>query len=211
MSVESLRRLGRPDQQASEELVRHIVDTAARLFIAQGYPATSIEQIAAAAGSGKQTIYRRFTSKEGLFIAVIDRQTHRLVEQAEAAGAPCADPVEALRESCRRLFDFAVMPDMIRLHRILVAEASRFPDVGEYVLTNCMAPFRALLNRQLLAAMETGQIRRADPTLVQALLRGLVTGWPVQQSLLGSEPFDSEHERDTFFEAAWALFLGGVR
>ncbi|HLY59012.1 MAG TPA: TetR/AcrR family transcriptional regulator [Stellaceae bacterium] len=211
MSIEPLRRTGRPDQQASEELVRHIIDTATRLFIAHGYPATSIEQIAAAAGSGKQTIYRRFASKENLFIAVISRQTQRLAEQAEAAGAPCADPVEALRESCRRLFDFALMPDMIRLHRILVAEVSRFPDVGEYVLTNCMAPFRDLLNRQLLAAMDAGRIRRADPALVQAMLRGLVTGWPVQQYLLGSEPFASERERDTFFAAAWALFLGGVR
>jgi AcrR family transcriptional regulator len=211
MRADPVRRLGRPDQQASEELVRHIVDTAARLFIQQGYAATSIEQVAAAAGSGKQTIYRRFTSKEGLFTEVISERARRLLEVAEAAEASAVDPIEALKESCRLYFDFVQKPASIQLHRILVAEVVRFPGLGDHVIQNCREPFKALLRRLLQAAMDAGQIRQADPYLTLALLGGLLTGWPVQNALLGREPFGSPEESDAYFEAAWGLFLRGAQ
>jgi AcrR family transcriptional regulator len=211
MRVEPLQRCGRPDQQASEELVRNIVDTAARLFIEQGYSATSIEQVAAAAGSGKQTIYRRFASKEGLFTEVINRQGQLLLGDVETAEAQFASPLEALRHSCRRVFDFALMPDMIRLHRILVAEVPRFPELGEYVLNRSMASFRARLSRFLIEAMDAGEIRAADVDLTQSIMHSVLTGWPTQQYLLGREPFRTQRERDAYFEAAWNIFLNGAR
>jgi AcrR family transcriptional regulator len=211
MTANPVRRLGRPDQQASEELLRHIVETAARLFVSQGFAATSIEQVAAAAGSGKQTIYRRFASKEGLFAEVINARAHRLLEMAEAAEATCADPIAALKEICRQLFDFVLTPDAIQLHRILVAESVRFPEMGEHVLNNCMGPFKALLRRLLQSAMDAGQIRRMDPELAHAFLSGLQTGWPTQQALLGREPFGSPEARDAYFEESWSLFTRGMR
>jgi AcrR family transcriptional regulator len=48
-----------------------LVETAAKLFTDQGYDATSIDQIAALAGIGKQTIYRRYPTKDHLFKAVL--------------------------------------------------------------------------------------------------------------------------------------------
>jgi AcrR family transcriptional regulator len=211
MSADPVRRLGRPDQQASEELVRHIVGVAARLFIAQGYAATSIEQIAAAAGSGKQTIYRRFTSKEGLFTEVINQQGRRLLEVSEAARASGAEPIEALKEVGRQLFDFVLAPDTIQLHRIMVAETVRFPELGDYVLNNCMEPFRALLNRLLVEAMDAGQIRRMDPQVAHSLMASVLTGLPSKQALLGREPFASREEREAYFDEAWALFRRGLQ
>jgi AcrR family transcriptional regulator len=210
MSLDPVRRLGRPDQQASEDLVRHIVETATRLFIGQGYAGTSIEQIAAAAGSGKQTIYRRFTSKEGLFTEVINEQCRRLLEVAEAAGATGPDPVGALKEACRQLFDFVLMPDTVQLHRILVAEVVRFPELPDYVLNNCLGPFKALLKRLLQTAMDAGQIRKVDPDLAHALLTSLLTGFPTQHVLLGRAPFASPDARDAYFEEGWALFIRGM-
>ncbi len=211
MNAETPKRSGRPDQQASEELLRHIVDTATRLFIDQGYAATSIEQIASAAGSGKQTLYRRFVSKEGLFTEVINRQGQRLVDLAVTTGEAVDNPVVALKESCRLLFDFVLTPDMIRLQRILVAEISRFPDLGEKVLDNCMSPFKDMLNRLLGAASHAGAIHTANLDLTHNLMIGLMTGWPVQQALLGRPVFETEADREAYFEAAWALFLRGAQ
>jgi AcrR family transcriptional regulator len=210
MAGEPQRRMGRPDQQASEELVRHIADTAARLFIDQGYAATSIEQIAAAAGSGKQTIYRRFGSKTGIFHEVVNRNTRRLVEVAETAGLAHEDPIMALKESCRLLLDFMLQPDMVSLHRMLIAEALRFPELGEYVLETCMRPFDDLLRRQLAAAREARRIAVADVDRTFALLGGLLTGWPVQHSLLGRKVFKTQAEQDAYFDDAWMLFARGV-
>lgn len=210
LNAEPLRRAGRPDQQASEELARHIIATAARLFIDQGYAATSLEQVAAAAGCGKQTLYRRFASKEGLFTEVINSQGQKLLAIAEAAETTCPDPIEALKESCRLLFDFVLQPDMVRLHRILVAEVGRFPNLGEFVLENCLGPFKALLKRLLQAAVEDGRIQIADIELAHALMTSVMTGWPNQYALLGRDPFDSPQARETYFEAAWSLFIRGA-
>ena len=210
MSIQTPRRVGRPDQQASEELVRRILDAAARLFVNQGYADTSIEQIAAAACSGKQTIYRRFSSKERLFMEVISRQAERLLEVARAAESRRANPIDALKESCRLLLEFALHPDMVRLHRILVAEVERFPNLGEYVLDNCMSPFKAVLERLLRAAMDAGQLREMDVALAYALLSSLVTGWPIRRAMLSSGRLDRREDRDAFFEAAWGLFLRGA-
>jgi AcrR family transcriptional regulator len=211
MTAHPVRRLGRPDQQASEELVRHIVETATRLFIEHGYPATSIEQIAAAAGSGKQTIYRRFTSKEGLFIAVINQTTRRLLEAAGAAAcASGADPTAALKAACREYFDFVQTPDVILLHRILAAEAVRFPKLNE-ILPECVEPFHTLLNRLITEAMDAGKLRKADSELTRLLLVSLLTGQPVQQATIGIELFGSADERDVYFDEAWDLFMRGMR
>lgn len=210
MTKDTPRRAGRPDQQASETLARHIVDTAARLFIDQGYAATSLEQVAAAAGSGKQTLYRRFGSKTGLFNAVIARNTQRLVEIAEAKAPQHADPVESLKESCRLMLEFMLQPDLVSLHRILIAEALRFPELGEFVLETCMRPFDDLLRRQLAAAAAAQQIAVKDLDRPFALMSGLMTGWPVQLALLGRQAFKTQAEQDAFFEDAWALFERGV-
>lgn len=211
MSVETPRRIGRPDQQASEELVRHIIDKATRLFIEQGYPATSIEQVAAAAGSGKQTIYRRFGSKEGLFQAVLKRQADRLVELALAAETRRPNPVDALKESCSSFLDYVLQPDMVKLQRVLVAEVGRFPGLGDYLLQTCMRPFKELLQRQIKAAMDAGQLRAMNVELAFALVCSVTTGGPTQQAKLGVDPFEGlEGGRDAYFEAAWELFLKGA-
>jgi AcrR family transcriptional regulator len=211
MTAHPVRRLGRPDQQASEELVRHIVETATRLFIEHGYPATSIEQIAAAAGSGKQTIYRRFTSKEGLFTAVINQRVRRLLEAAGAAAcASGADPTAALKAACREYFDFMLQPDAIRLHRILAAEAVRFPNLSESIL-EWVEPFHILLNRLLTRAMDVGKLRKADPELTRYLLTSLLVGQAKHNAVVGIEPFRSADARDVYFEEAWDLFMRGMR
>jgi len=210
MSVEPLRRVGRPDQQASEELVQHIVATAARLFIRQGYAATSIEQIAAAAGSGKQTIYRRFVSKDALFIEVINRRGQRLTEMARAARATGASPLGSLRGIARLMLDFMLDPEMIGLHRVLIAEASRFPDTVAAVHENCSKPIQDLLQAALRDAERAGQIHFDDVEQTQMQMIGLVTGGPLQKTLIGQPPFTSPAERDAYFETAWKVFLHGV-
>jgi AcrR family transcriptional regulator len=57
-----------------------LVDAADRLFVSGGFHATSLDQIAAAAGYTKGAVYSNFDSKEDLFFAVYERR----VAEAEA-------------------------------------------------------------------------------------------------------------------------------
>ncbi len=92
------RRIGRPGQQASEDLLRHILQVARDLFVKNGFAGTSLDQVASISGSGKQTIYRHFASKESLFLAVIRGEMLRLSEVAAAAQADANAPLDTLRQ-----------------------------------------------------------------------------------------------------------------
>jgi AcrR family transcriptional regulator len=205
------RRSGRPAGKASETLDRHILETASRLFIENGYAGTSIEQIAAAAGSGKQTIYRRYASKEDLFKAAITDLGEMLFGSAAIAEASSADPLTSLRETCRAWLDIVTMPEAIATCRVLYADAHRFPSLADYAMDSVSEPFFGVILRLIRSAREAGQIRRdRDDELTSRVLSGLLTGWAQKRALLGRVAFEDEEERAAYFEAAWGIFLNGV-
>ena len=205
------RRAGRPDAQAAEALERHILSTATRLFIEQGYAETSMEQIAASAGSGKQTLYRRYSSKEDLFKAVIGARSRSLLQYASVAETVSSDPLQGLREVCRAMLELLLSPQMIDIYRVLVAEARRFPALADHTMNHIAAPINDVIRRLLRAARKSGQVRgNCDIEIMLQSVTGLVTGWATQQQLLGRKCLQRKQERTTFFEMAWSIFLQGV-
>jgi AcrR family transcriptional regulator len=207
----SPRRQGRPDAQASAALDHHILDLASRLFTEQGYAATSIEQIAVAARVGKQTIYRRYATKEDLFNAVITELSGVLFNPSALPVTPSPDPLAALHEACRVLVDLASKPDAVAIYRVLIAESRRFPGLAEHALNDVSSPFSAVIIRLIAAARHAGQIHCGcdDATLSRVLL-GILTGWSLHQALLGEKDVADEAERAAFFASAWNIFLHGA-
>jgi AcrR family transcriptional regulator len=205
------RRPGRPAGKASERLDRHILVTASRLFIENGYAGTSIEQIAAAAGAGKQTIYRRYASKEDLFKAALTDLGEMLLRSAAIAEASSADALTSLRETCRAWLDIATMPEAIAPYRVLMVDAHRFPSLADYAMDSVAEPFYGVILRLIRSAREAGQIRRdCDDEVTSRVLSGLLTGWTVKQILLGRVGLTDGAERAAYFAIAWGIFLNGV-
>ena len=205
------RRSGRPGGKAAETLDRHILATASRLFTENGYAGTSIEQIAAEAGAGKQTIYRRYESKEDLFEAAIFDLGEMLLRSAAIAEASSADPLTSLRETCRAWLNIATTPEAIAVNRALIADAHRFPSLADYARDRVAEPFHALILRLIRLAREAGQIRSDfDDELTTRVLSGLLTGWRLKQALLGRVALADDVERAAFFQVAWGIFLNGV-
>jgi AcrR family transcriptional regulator len=85
--VTSLRPLRRDESQ--ERTRRRLLDAAAALFARDGFRATSLADVAAAAGFSKGAVYSNFASKEHLFLAAIE----------EEYGASLADLQASLRGS----------------------------------------------------------------------------------------------------------------
>lgn len=80
----------------------HVATQAIRLFAQHGYEATTVEQIAAAAGISRRTFFRQFRSKEDVIFA--DHES--LIAQASAfLAATTADPWEAVCDAARLVFD----------------------------------------------------------------------------------------------------------
>lgn len=68
-----------------------VLHAAARLFAARGVTAVTMDDIAAEAGVGKGTLYRRFGDKGGLAIALLDERERELQQQM-LSGAPPLGP-----------------------------------------------------------------------------------------------------------------------
>ncbi|MGW6918082.1 TetR/AcrR family transcriptional regulator [Kitasatospora sp. NPDC054939] len=68
-----------------------VLEAAARLFAEQGVEAVSMDQVAAAAGVGKGTLFRRFGDKSGLAAALLDAR-ERVLQEAVLSGPPPLGP-----------------------------------------------------------------------------------------------------------------------
>ncbi|MER7247436.1 TetR/AcrR family transcriptional regulator [Kribbella sp. NPDC000426] len=84
------------------------IDAAMRVFWSAGYEATSTQDLCAATGLGRSSIYNTFTSKRDLF----DRALRRYVDQFTAAQLEVIeDSTVPIRERVRRILWTAVEPE----------------------------------------------------------------------------------------------------
>ncbi len=79
----------RRSRMAHERLARMelILDSAEKLFVEKGYAETSINDIAAEADFSRTSIYQYFSSKEEIYLHILDRYTEPLTERLQQATA----------------------------------------------------------------------------------------------------------------------------
>jgi AcrR family transcriptional regulator len=92
-----MTKLTKPDGRVGDVASDRILDAAARLFRHQGYAATTVRDIARAAGILPGSLHYRYASKEDLLIALLERAIDRLIEGVLAAIAHGQDAVDRLR------------------------------------------------------------------------------------------------------------------
>src|SRR6185312_5934969 len=103
------------------------------LFLSHGFGTTSIEAVAKRAGISKRTFYHRFRGKEVLFEAVVRRLIEQWMPPLDAATlvAPDdADMADTLSRAARYILAVALTPEALALHRLVIAEAPRFPGLA---------------------------------------------------------------------------------
>lgn len=88
-----------------------ILDAAARLFAECGVEAVSMDQVAATAGVGKGTLFRRFGDKAGLAAALLDAR-ERVLQESILSGPPPLGPgapdAERLTAFADAYLDYAI-------------------------------------------------------------------------------------------------------
>ncbi len=123
----------------TEQKRRAILAEATTLFLRNGYRGTSMDEVASAAAVSKQTVYKQFADKEGLFreiIAGVARNSDAVVDAlAEAFGptrAATRGELEARLAVVARVYlDAVLQPQVLSLRRLIIAEAEQFPDLAE--------------------------------------------------------------------------------
>ena len=158
-----------------------ILDAALVSFADRGYEATSLDALATTLGVTKQTILYHFGTKEALLAAVIDRSAAELadvLERALAKAGPGFLRVEALVRAVFRLA--ARRPELLGLLR----EVSR---LGPPATTQLMESLDSLIARArafLEAEMDSGSMRRQDPSLLLLTSYSSVVGVATEVEVL---------------------------
>jgi AcrR family transcriptional regulator len=160
-----------------------IIDAAMDEFVARGYAATRLDDVAQRAGVAKGTIYLHFKDKEALFQELIRTALVPLIGRL-AAPPPAGGSVRAAIERFAQAFEQEVVStrrgDIVRL---VVAEGARFPSVAEFyyreVVSRGLAGMRALIE----LGIQRGEIRNealarfpqivVAPAIVAVIWQGL--------------------------------------
>lgn len=163
------RPLGRP---RSEKAHRAILDAAIDLFVEDGFEGMSVERVAARAGVGKTTIYRRWSSKEDLVIDAIDQLIFHV--EPPDTGSVREDLVEILT-TVQTIFTTSRAGQVFPRMAAHVAAAS---PLGRAYLERIIAPRFVLLQGMIARGVERGELPPGvDPELVRALLVGPIILW----------------------------------
>ena len=126
-------RPGRPPKKLAGEVDERVLDAARKVFLGRGFDGASIDEIAQAARSGKQTIYARFRNKRELFTAVVMRDVASSILQFGNAAPSGACIEERLVSAGMFMLHASLEAERIGLMRLAIAETHRFPDLASTV------------------------------------------------------------------------------
>ncbi|KHL17093.1 AcrR family transcriptional regulator [Mumia flava] len=163
-----------------------ILVAAKQSFLERGFTATNLDEVAEAAGVSKMTIYSHFTSKENLFVSVLQK----VITERSAAGPPLDADVKASRLQDALVAIAADIvatvqdPDVVGLRRVLIAEQPRHPELAAaWRRSTVLATVDELAD--YLARLRTrGLIAVDDATMLARQLLWMLIGDPLDAALL---------------------------
>ncbi len=177
------RRAGLP---RSEQADRAIIEAALDVFAESGAEGLCIEKVAARAGVGKATIYRRWPGKEDLLLAALAALKAPL---PEPRGESVRDDLAALVEAMRTE---AVDPRQVRQFALLLGEGGRYPRLIERYVAAVVEPRRDVFRAVLRRGIATGELREATNIEIAV---DMLTGTVLARARIGQERQDRGYAR----------------
>jgi TetR/AcrR family transcriptional regulator, mexJK operon transcriptional repressor len=127
---EPRRARGRPKAEDVAQLEATLLRVAHARFVANGYGATSMNEIAKTARVSKTTLYSRFTSKGELFRGIIDQQIQHTGDVVRHVGPKPRTLDAMLRVFTERALQESLRRRTVQINRLIYGEAERFPELG---------------------------------------------------------------------------------
>ena len=158
------RRPGRPRSERAEQA---IIEAALELFAEKGPDGLCVEAVAARAGVGKATVYRRWHNKEDLLLAALG-----------SLKSPLPDPRgDSVRDDLITLVTVmsqdASDPRRTRQYTLLLGEGEKFPRLMARYAETIVEPRRNVIRSVLHRGIETGELRpEIDIEIVMITLTG---------------------------------------
>ncbi len=197
-------------QRRKAERPGEIIDAALELFVAKGFMATRLDEVAQRAGVSKGTLYLYFDSKEALFKAVVETlvvpeivRTEQLIDAYEGSAT------ELIRQFVQQWWQTVGESRVCGLPKLIISESGNFPELARFYVEQVVDRVRNVIAKLIKRGIATGEFKSCDPVYVaRLLLAPMVFAAIYQYSLLlyDSEPF----EIPTYLDNHLDIFLHGL-
>ena len=167
---------------------RSILAAARALFLQHGYVGTSMDDVAAHAHVSKQTVYKHFGDKRRMFVELLTGDMAGADDTVAdlAAAVPTSDDLAADLQAFARGYVVSVLaPHLVRLRRVVIGEAERFPEIAKSWYDSGPVQAYALFAGWFAALDERGLLRVDDPLLAAQQFNWLVLSVPLNAAMAG--------------------------
>jgi AcrR family transcriptional regulator len=175
-----------PEEPRSERKRQAIVEAATAAFLRDGYLGTTMDEVAALAAVSKQTVYKRFADKETLFrevvVGTVDQISDPNAEQIQAL-KDSENLERDLREFARAQLERVLQPRVLQLRRLVIGEASRFPELGQTFYERGPGRTIEALASSFAVLAERGLLRLSDAELAAQHFNWLVMSIPLNRAM----------------------------
>jgi len=182
-----------------------LLNVARVIFAQRGYQATTMDDVATAAGFTKPILYQHFASKESLYNEIVQGASTQLLEGLTAVREQTNSP-RAMVEAAFRLYFEAVVNETAAF-RLLFLQ----PHVGEGASELRRVESRLVSFIESLIPLDSDPpLRRQVAASIVGMAEGAATAWLVQQENAGW-PELADGEVDRLAGRISALAWGGLR
>lgn len=164
---------------------RDILAVASELFLEKGFDGVSLDDIIAAIGGSKTTIYSYFDGKEGVLIAAVSALCEDILAKlfrSRAFGMPVR---EALQRIGLEYLDAVLSPRAVALQRLVIGVANRYPEAGRIWFESGPVKTYRLFTEFFEERKRSGELAVADPRTTAVLFHDMLTYEIHQQLLVG--------------------------
>ncbi|KAA9132726.1 TetR/AcrR family transcriptional regulator [Marinihelvus fidelis] len=193
---------GRPRSQTKR--IR-ILDAAVELFLRNGYDGASVEDIAAAAGVSRQTVYSHFGSKEGLFGLAVSTKCSSSGIDPERVDHQ-RPPREMLPEVARRFATLLLGDDAKQINAICTSCADSHPELGRLFFQHGPCQAKRAVADYLAAQDRAGTLVVPNPEFAAWQLLCMLKGEAQLRVQFNCEPMPAE-DIDAYIDDCVAMFI----
>ncbi|MBB6550927.1 TetR/AcrR family transcriptional regulator [Nonomuraea rubra] len=172
-------------RRRSDDRTETIMQAVLDLALESGYAKLSMEAVAARAGVGKDTIYRRWPSKGPLFLDSLLSLNQDVLDYPDTG-----DVLADLRQQIHAAVDLLANPPWGPLYRALIGEAQHNPAVATGLNDRFIRPQAGRTVARIKAAQEQGQV---SPDFDLDLAMAILSGPLYFQLLITHEPLTHEY------------------
>lgn len=190
----------------SQQKREDIIAAAVCEFQRTGFDRTTMNQIAEAADVSKRTIYKHFSGKDELFLAIVQELLQRTESGPELIYCPGQDLAEALGGHASGLIELMTTGSLQMLARVTLSRFLARPELVSQTIGNHRR-FQARLTRWIKAAVADGRLQAEDPDWMASVFMGLLKEFAFWPQIISQEPNLSRAKQKKLVQWVVDLFL----